>query len=116
MELMCRVKNIIGDLFPDRGLISTDRYDEAKDALPQMKEQIVELYARNEQEKLGNRAGRLTTFLATPSSDPCSGLHLPRKGHAKYLESDFCLCIYSTQVKLPSSLHTPTFTTVDRFS
>ena len=33
MELMCRVKHTKGDLFPDRGPIWADRYDEAKDAL-----------------------------------------------------------------------------------
>lgn len=51
MDIMYRVKKAIGDLFPDRGLIWADRYDEAKDALQQMKEQVIELYARNEKEK-----------------------------------------------------------------
>ena len=51
MDITNRVKNSIGDLFPDRGVIRAHRYDEAKDALQQMKEQVIELYARNEKEK-----------------------------------------------------------------
>ena len=51
MDIMNRVENSIGDLFSDRGVIRAHRYDEAKDALQQMKEQVIELYARNEKEK-----------------------------------------------------------------
>ena len=51
MDIMDWVKASIGDLFPDRGLVWARRYDEAKDALQQMKEQVIDLYARNEKEK-----------------------------------------------------------------
>lgn len=49
---MSSVRDSIGkNLFPEKGVISMDRYDEAKNALQQMKHQVLDLYARNEQER-----------------------------------------------------------------
>ena len=51
MQTMQGVKDAIGDLFPEKGLVRTDRYDEAKDALQQAKEQVIDLLAHNEKDK-----------------------------------------------------------------
>lgn len=51
MQSMQAVREAIGDLFPDRGVVRTDLYEEAKNALQQMKEQVIATFARNESEK-----------------------------------------------------------------
>ena len=52
MNLMRSVRDSIGrDLFPERGVVRVDQYDEAKNALRQMKEQVIELYAHDEHER-----------------------------------------------------------------
>ena len=52
MDLMRSVKDSIGkDLFPERGIVRAEQYDEAKNALQQMKEQVLDLYAHNEHER-----------------------------------------------------------------
>lgn len=52
MNLMCSVRDSIGkDLFPEKGMVNVDRYDEAKNALQQMKDQVIDLYARDEHER-----------------------------------------------------------------
>jgi len=52
MNLMCSVRDSIGrDLFPERGVVRVDQYDEAKDALRQIKTQVLDLYAHNDHER-----------------------------------------------------------------
>ncbi|KAI9732696.1 MAG: hypothetical protein M1818_007430 [Claussenomyces sp. TS43310] len=41
----------IGELFPEPGIVSADRYEEALDALEQMKDQVIEEFASSEQER-----------------------------------------------------------------
>lgn len=51
MEAMRGVKESIGELLPERGIVRNDLYDEALNALQQMKEQVIDTYARDEKEK-----------------------------------------------------------------
>lgn len=51
MELMRGIQDSLGDLFPERGIVRPEQYAEALDALGQMREQVIEQYATNEQEK-----------------------------------------------------------------
>ncbi|KAL8710441.1 MAG: hypothetical protein Q9225_007290 [Loekoesia sp. 1 TL-2023] len=52
MNLMRSVRDSIGrDLFPEKGMVRADQYDEAKDALRQMKEQVLDMYAHDEHER-----------------------------------------------------------------
>ena len=52
MNLMGSVRDSIGrDLFPQRGVVRVDQYDEAKRALGQMKELVMKGYARDEYER-----------------------------------------------------------------
>ncbi|KAI9835963.1 MAG: hypothetical protein M1838_005179 [Thelocarpon superellum] len=37
-------------LFPERGLVREDQYDEARDAMRQMTKQVIEAFAPNERE------------------------------------------------------------------
>ena len=49
---MHNIRNNIGrDLFPEYGVVRLDQYDEAKDALRQMKGQVLDLYAHDEHER-----------------------------------------------------------------
>lgn len=50
MELMGRVRESLGELFPERGIVRLEQYEESKDALRQMKEQVIEMFAGNEHE------------------------------------------------------------------
>lgn len=51
MEAMDSIKTALGDLFPEKGIVQAEHYDETKDALQQMKEQVIEAFARNESER-----------------------------------------------------------------
>jgi hypothetical protein len=51
MEAMRGVKESIGELFPERGIVRNDLYDDALNALQQMKEQVIDTYAKDEKEK-----------------------------------------------------------------
>lgn len=52
MDLMAGIRNTLGDLFPRRGiLVKPTQYDQVKDALGQMKEQVIEQYATSEEER-----------------------------------------------------------------
>lgn len=51
MEAMQSVKETIGDLFPEKGIVRPDQYEEALDAMEQMKEQVIEEFAKSEQDK-----------------------------------------------------------------
>lgn len=41
----------MGDLWPEKGLVRHDQYEAARNALEQLKEQVIARYARNEQEE-----------------------------------------------------------------
>lgn len=51
MQAMQSIRESLGDLFPEQGIVRPDQYDEAKDALGQAKEFIIQEFARNEEEK-----------------------------------------------------------------
>lgn len=51
MEAMAGVQETLGNLFPERGCVRPEQYDEAKDALRQCKEQIIDLFANTEAER-----------------------------------------------------------------
>ena len=52
MNLMRSVRDSVGeDLFPERGVVRVDQYQEAKNALQQMKQQVLEVYAHDEHER-----------------------------------------------------------------
>ena len=51
IEAMHGVQDSIGELFPERGLVRNDQYEETRDALRQMKDQVIDMYARDEKEK-----------------------------------------------------------------
>lgn len=51
IELMKELKEEMGDLFPERGIVRTENYDAAKSVLAQAKKQIIDDFAKNEEEK-----------------------------------------------------------------
>jgi hypothetical protein len=50
-ELVAEVKETMGDLWPDKGFIEHERYDDCKAALHQVKDQILEQLADTDEEK-----------------------------------------------------------------
>ncbi|KAJ5597315.1 hypothetical protein N7537_007399 [Penicillium hordei] len=50
-ELMSEVKEEMGDRWPDRGLVEHERYDDCKAALDEVKGQIPDQFADNDEEK-----------------------------------------------------------------
>ena len=51
MELMCGILESLGDLFPEQGIVPQERYAESLNALDQMRDQVIEEYASDEQER-----------------------------------------------------------------
>lgn len=51
MEAMHEVKESLGELFPEQGLVRSELYDEALDALAQAKEQVIDAPAGNRDER-----------------------------------------------------------------
>lgn len=52
MNLVCSVTDSIGiDLYPEKGMVRVDQHDAAKNALKQMRAQVLDLYARDEHER-----------------------------------------------------------------
>ena len=51
IELLMEIKETMGDLWPDKGLIEHERYDECKSALNEIKTQAVEQLAETDEEK-----------------------------------------------------------------
>lgn len=51
MEAMCLIRDSLGELFPEQGIIRPDQYDEALDALKQMREQVISTFAFDSREK-----------------------------------------------------------------
>ena len=51
IDAMRGVRETLGDLFPERGIVREELYEEVQDALRQVKEQVVELHSRNDSER-----------------------------------------------------------------
>jgi hypothetical protein len=51
MAAMNMIKDTIGDLFPQRGVVRAEQYKHAKNALAQCKEHIVDIYARSDTDR-----------------------------------------------------------------
>lgn len=51
MEAMRGVKQSLGDLFPEQGLVRHDQYEASRDALRQMREHVMDKYASSEKER-----------------------------------------------------------------
>ena len=51
-DVMKRIQQTMGDLFPGQGLVRYDQYDETKHALGQIKEQVIEEFARSEEDRV----------------------------------------------------------------
>lgn len=51
MEVMRSIRDSLGELFPEQGIVKSDQYDEALDALAQMKDQVISLFASNSHER-----------------------------------------------------------------
>ena len=51
MQTMNAVQNTLGDLFPKLGAVRAERYDETQNALRQVKPQVIDEFAKTEQEK-----------------------------------------------------------------
>ena len=51
IQAMREVQESLGELFPERGIVRNDQYAETRDALRQIKEQVINTYARDEREK-----------------------------------------------------------------
>jgi hypothetical protein len=50
-ELVAEVKESLGDLWPDKGFVEHERYDDCKAALQEVKDQILEQLAETDEEK-----------------------------------------------------------------
>lgn len=51
MEAMRGIKESLGELFLDRGIMRTEQYEETMDALRQIKEQVIHTFAHNVRER-----------------------------------------------------------------
>jgi hypothetical protein len=51
MEAMHSIRESLGELFPDQGIVKPDHYEEALDALSQMKHQVISAFATNAAER-----------------------------------------------------------------
>jgi hypothetical protein len=51
MELMRGIQDSLGELFPEQGIVRAELYEEALDALGQMREQVIERMASDEKER-----------------------------------------------------------------
>ncbi|KAK0112105.1 hypothetical protein ONS96_001364 [Cadophora gregata f. sp. sojae] len=51
MEAMRSIRESIGELFPEQGIVRADQYEDTLNALEQMKDQVMDEFASNEQER-----------------------------------------------------------------
>ena len=51
IEAMRNVQESLGELFPERGIVRNDQYEETRDALRQIREQVIETYASDESDR-----------------------------------------------------------------
>ena len=52
MEAMRNLKQSLGELFPERGIVRSDQYEASREALRQIRESLIETYANSEFDKL----------------------------------------------------------------
>jgi len=50
-DVMERIQQTLGELFPEQGVVRHDQYDETKRALGQIKKRVIEELARSEEDK-----------------------------------------------------------------
>ena len=50
-QAMRAVQESLGELFPERGIVRNDQYEESRDALRQIKNQVIDAFATDEKEK-----------------------------------------------------------------
>lgn len=51
MDVMNEIRNVLGTLFPAKGLVRHDQYDEATDALRQVRDQVIDEFAKTEEDR-----------------------------------------------------------------
>jgi hypothetical protein len=51
MEAMRSIRQGLGELFPEQGIVKPEDYEEALEALAQMKEQVIDEFATNAAER-----------------------------------------------------------------
>jgi hypothetical protein len=51
MQAMRSIRGSLGELFPEQGVVRPDQYDEALDALNQIREQVISTFASDSKEK-----------------------------------------------------------------
>lgn len=51
MDAMRSIRESMGDLFPEQGMVRPEQYEETLDALAQIKDQVIEEFASTEQER-----------------------------------------------------------------
>jgi hypothetical protein len=51
MDAITSINETIGKLFPEQGVVRPELYDEALDALEQIKEQVIAIYAKTDKER-----------------------------------------------------------------
>lgn len=51
IEAMRPIRDSIGELFPEQGMVKPDQYEETLNALAQMKDQVIEKFADTEHER-----------------------------------------------------------------
>ena len=51
MEAMREVSESLGELFPEQGIVRNDQYEEARAALRQIREQVIDAFAKDERDR-----------------------------------------------------------------
>jgi hypothetical protein len=51
MQAMEGIRDSLEDLFPEQGCVRSELYEDAIDALSQMKEQVLDEFAKNDEER-----------------------------------------------------------------
>jgi hypothetical protein len=60
MKVMLPIQESIGNLFLEQGCVKAELYEEALDALDQIKKQVINEFAKSEEEReVGNSGGLL---------------------------------------------------------
>jgi hypothetical protein len=54
-DVVGRIQQTLGDLFPEQGVVRHDQYDEAKRALGQIKDKVINEFARSEEDRIAWR-------------------------------------------------------------
>lgn len=51
MEAIRGIQESLGELFPERWIVRNEQYEEARDALRQVKHQVIDMFARNQSDR-----------------------------------------------------------------